>query len=47
MKKDEHLKNQVLYITNPAYDALHSENLLEDHDDEIDREQLSLLNREL
>ncbi|WP_180271447.1 hypothetical protein [Fredinandcohnia onubensis] len=47
MKKDEHLKNQVLYITNPAYDALQSENLLEDHDDEIDREQLSLLNREL
>ncbi|WP_180994358.1 hypothetical protein [Bacillus sp. Marseille-P3661] len=24
MGEKEHLKNQVLYITNPAYDALHS-----------------------
>ncbi|MEH7223456.1 hypothetical protein V7112_06520 [Bacillus sp. JJ1566] len=38
MKEDQHLKNQVLYITNPAYDALQSENLLESNDAEIHRE---------
>ncbi|WP_154670413.1 hypothetical protein [Bacillus timonensis] len=38
MKKEDHVKNQVLYITNPAYDALHSENLLEENDEENHRE---------
>jgi hypothetical protein len=46
MKKDEHLKNQVLYITNPAYDALQSENLLEDNDEENNYEQMSQMDRE-
>ncbi|MDQ0226087.1 hypothetical protein [Metabacillus niabensis] len=23
MKKDEHLKNQILYVTNDAYERLH------------------------
>lgn len=24
MKENEHLKNQVIYITNPVYDKIHS-----------------------
>ncbi len=38
--KDKHLKNQVLYITNPAYDVLHSENLLDETNEESQREQM-------
>ncbi|WP_189655101.1 hypothetical protein [Bacillus sp. HNG] len=41
MKKDEHVKNQVLYITNPAYDALHSEHLLEENDEENHRKPIN------
>lgn len=40
MEKEEHLKNQVLYITNPAYDVLRSENLLEANDEENNHEQM-------
>ncbi|MCC3357298.1 hypothetical protein [Bacillus sp. REN16] len=41
MKKNEHLRNQVLYITNPAYDVLQSENLLESKEKERLREQMT------
>ncbi|WP_157256103.1 hypothetical protein [Bacillus timonensis] len=40
MEKNEHLKNQVLYITNPAYDALQSENLLDAKDNKNHPEHL-------
>ncbi|WP_180271262.1 hypothetical protein [Fredinandcohnia onubensis] len=46
MKKEEHLKNQVLYITNSAYDALQSENLLEDNNEENNYEQMSQMDSE-
>jgi hypothetical protein len=46
MKKDEHLKNQVLYITNPAYDALHSENGLEESQEQNSREHTCQLDTE-
>lgn len=39
MEKQEHLKNQVLYITNPAYDVLHSEKLVDASDQQNQEEQ--------
>ncbi|WP_449540244.1 hypothetical protein [Ferdinandcohnia sp. Marseille-Q9671] len=39
MEKNEHLKNQVLYITNPAYDALHAESNEETNHDGAQEEK--------
>lgn len=40
VEKEKHLENQVLYITNPAYDALNSENLLVKNDEGHLREHM-------
>ncbi len=46
MEKEKHLKNQVLYITNPAYDALHSEDLLEVNDEEVHQKTMDQIDIE-
>lgn len=46
MENEKHLKNQVLYITNPAYDALQSENLLKIKHQENHRENMNQVDLE-